>query len=46
MLSESHSGIEPDPELSEISVVGMFITLETISNSFFAIITSSNVQAF
>ena len=38
--------VESGPELSEISVVGIFITLETISNSFLAIITSPNVQVF
>ena len=37
MLNESQSGIESGPELSEIFSIGIFITLETISNSVFVI---------
>jgi len=37
MLNESQSGIETGPELSEIFSIGIFITLETISNSVFVI---------
>ena len=46
MLNESHSGIESGPELSEIFSVGMFITLEIISNSVFVIYDITKCSGF